>query len=112
MTHTWLITGVNSGFGREMTEQLLAKGDRVIGTVRKPESVDDLREKYRESFRRLPLDVTEFAAIPGVVQQAFAEYGRIDVVVNNAGYGLFGPAEGLTDEQIRQQIDTNCHGAA
>src|SRR5690349_2699773 len=110
MTHTWLITGVNSGFGREMTEQLLAKGDRVIGTVRKPESVDDLREKYRESFRRLPLDVTEFAAIPGVVQQAFAEYGRIDVVVNNAGYGLFGPAEGLTDEQIRQQIDTNLAG--
>lgn len=110
MTHTWFITAVNSGFGREMSQQLLARGHRVVGTVRELQSVDDLRERYPESFRRLPLDVTDIAAIPNVVRQAFAEYGRIDVVMNNAGYGLFGPAEGLTSEQIRDQIDTNLVG--
>ncbi|PYE25453.1 NADP-dependent 3-hydroxy acid dehydrogenase YdfG [Paraburkholderia silvatlantica] len=110
MSRTWFITGVNSGFGREMAEQLLARGDRVAGTVRKPETVDDLRAKYGSDFWSETLDVTDVPAIHRVVRRAFEALGEIDVIVNNAGYGLFGAAEGLTDEQIRHQIDTNLVG--
>ena len=110
MTRTWLITGVNSGFGREMARQLLARGDRVAGTVRRAEAVGDLQTKYGEQLWIGVLDVTDFTRIATVVDRAFAELGRIDVVVNNAGYALFGPVEGLTSEQIRHQIDTNLLG--
>lgn len=107
---TWLITGVNSGFGRNMTEQLLARGDRVAGTVRQLDSMGDLQEKYGDKLWLAKLDVTETPAIRDVVTRAFEELGKIDVVVNNAGYGLFGTAEGLTDEQITHQINTNLVG--
>lgn len=110
MPRTWFITGVNSGFGREMTEQLLARGDRVAGTLRTPGALNDLKNKYGDLLWTAPLDVTDTTAIIQVVTNAFSELGRIDVIVNNAGYGLFGPAEGLTDEQIRHQIDTNLIG--
>lgn len=110
MARTWLITGINSGFGREMTKQLLARGDRVAGTLRKPDAVQDLKAEYGDRLWTARLDVTDVAAIHDVVSRAFAELGRIDVVVNNAGYGLFGAAEGLTDAQIRHQIDTNLIG--
>jgi len=108
---TWLITGVNSGFGREMTEQLLARGDRVAGTVRKMDVMSDLKSKYGDLLWLAHLDVTDSLAIHRVVNQAFAELGKIDVVVNNAGYGLFGAAEELTDAQINHQIDTNLVGS-
>ncbi len=108
---TWFITGINSGFGREMTEQLLDRGDRVAGTVRKPASVGDLEEKYGDQLWISHLDVTDTAEIKAVVGRAFAELGRIDVVVNNAGYGLFGAAEELSDDQVRHQIDTNLVGS-
>lgn len=104
---TWLITGVNSGFGREMTEQLLRRGDRVAGTTRKPGSVDEIAAKYGNLFWTKQLDVTDTAAVRQVVDDAFADLGRIDVIVNNAGYGLFGAAEGLSDDQIEHQIATN-----
>jgi NAD(P)-dependent dehydrogenase (short-subunit alcohol dehydrogenase family) len=107
---TWLITGISSGFGREMTSQLLARGDRVFGTLRKKNAADDLKEKYGDLLKTSELDVTDTSAIHRVVNDAFAAFGRIDVIVNNAGYGLFGAAEGLTDEQIRHQIDTNLIG--
>jgi len=107
---TWFITGISSGFGREMTSQLLARGDRVFGTLRKLNAVDDLRAKYGDLLRVAELDVTDTPAIHRVVSKAFADLGKIDVIVNNAGYGLFGAAEGLTDEQIRHQIDTNLVG--
>lgn len=110
MTQTWLITGISSGFGREMAEQLLARGDRVAGTVRKLDTVGDLREKYGDLLWTAQLDVTDTPAIRGVVGRAFADLGKIDVIVNNAGYGLFGAAEGLTDEQIMHQINTNLVG--
>jgi NAD(P)-dependent dehydrogenase (short-subunit alcohol dehydrogenase family) len=110
-TQTWLITGVNSGFGREMTEQLLARGDRVAGTVRKMDAMSDLKAKYGDRLWLANLDVTDASAIKQVVSAAFAELGRIDVVVNNAGYGLFGAAEELTDEQILHQINTNLLGS-
>jgi NAD(P)-dependent dehydrogenase (short-subunit alcohol dehydrogenase family) len=109
MTRTWFITGVNSGFGRHLTEQLLARGDRVAGTVRKPDSVRDLQEKYGARFWVAQLDVT--GPVRETVDRAFRELGRIDVVVNNAGYGLFGAAEELTDDQVVQQINTNLVGS-
>lgn len=108
---TWFLTGVNSGFGRLMTEKLLERGDRVAGTARKPEQMDDLKPEYRDRLWVERLDLTDIAAIRKVVDAAFARFGRIDVVVNNAGYGLFGAAEELTDEQIRHQIDTNLIGS-
>jgi NAD(P)-dependent dehydrogenase (short-subunit alcohol dehydrogenase family) len=108
---TWLITGVNSGFGRQLTQQLLARGDRVVGTVRDRGKVADLRERYPETFRVEVLDVTDTAAIRKVVERSFAHLGRIDVIISNAGYGLFGAAEELTDEQIGHMIATNLVGS-
>lgn len=108
---TWLITGIGTGFGRHLSEQLLARGDRVAGTVRKPGAADDLKARYGELLRVFRLDVTDTAAVRRVAGAAFTEFGRIDVVVNNAGYGLFGAAEELTDEQILAQISTNLLGS-
>ncbi|MFF6906059.1 SDR family oxidoreductase [Streptomyces sp. NPDC012389] len=110
-TRTWFITGVNSGFGRELAEQLLARGDRVAGTVRREGSVDDLRAEYGERFWLGHLDVTDLSRVRSVVDAAFDELGRIDVVVINAGYGLFGAAEEFTDEQVVHQITTNLLGS-
>jgi NAD(P)-dependent dehydrogenase (short-subunit alcohol dehydrogenase family) len=107
MSRTWFITGIGSGFGREMTQQLLARGDRVAGTVRDAQAVAELRERHGDALWSATLDMTDLPGIPRVVAQAFAVFGRIDVIVNNAGYGLFGAAEGLSDAQIRHQIDTN-----
>ena len=108
---TWLITGVSSGFGRGMAEKLLERGDRVAGMARKPEVLHALTAKYGDRLWLTSLDLTQTGAIRPAVDAAFAHFGRIDVVVNNAGYGLFGAAEELTDEQIRHQIDTNLTGS-
>ncbi|WP_007507212.1 SDR family oxidoreductase [Pseudofrankia saprophytica] len=108
---TWLITGVNSGFGRELTEQLLARGDRVVGTVRDPAKVKDLTDTHGDAFHAEVLDVTDTPAIHTVVNRAFAIAGRLDVVVSNAGYGLFGAAEELSDAQIDHIIATNLTGS-
>lgn len=107
---TWFITGVGSGLGRAIAEAALAKGDRVVGTTRKAADAEALTGRFPDSFRTAILDVTDLASIRTVVDGAFAEFGRVDVVVNNAGYGLFGAAEGLSSEQIRHQIDTNLIG--
>jgi NAD(P)-dependent dehydrogenase (short-subunit alcohol dehydrogenase family) len=107
---TWLITGVSSGFGRELTEQLLAQGDHVVGTVRDTSKVADLSEQYPATFRAEVLDVTDTAAIHDVVERSFAQLGRIDVIISNAGYGLFGAAEELTDTQVEQIVATNLVG--
>jgi NAD(P)-dependent dehydrogenase (short-subunit alcohol dehydrogenase family) len=108
---TWLITGVSSGFGRELTDQLLARGDRVVGTVRDVGKVADLVKRYPKTFHAETLDVTNVAAIRDVVDRSFARLGRIDVIVSNAGYGLFGAAEELSDEQIDHIIATNLVGS-
>ena len=110
-TRTWFITGVNSGFGRELAEQLLERGDRVAGTVRREGSVDDLRAEYGDRFWLGHLDLTDLPRIREVVDTAFADLGRVDVVVGNAGYGLFGAAEELSDEQVNHQITTNLLGS-
>lgn len=111
MTRNWFITGTSSGFGRIMTEKLLARGDRVTATLRKEGPLDDLKARYPNTLDVALLDVTDMGAVRRTVDEAFARMGRIDVVVNNAGYGLFGAAEEVTDEQIRHQIDTNIMGS-
>src|SRR3954470_7144176 len=90
---TWFITGTSRGFGREWTEAALDRGDRVAATARDISSLDDLVEKYGEAVLPLPLDVTSREDAFAAVQGALKVFGRIDVVVNNAGYGHFGFVE-------------------
>ncbi|MDN3519631.1 SDR family oxidoreductase [Aquisalimonas lutea] len=111
MTKTWFITGTSSGLGRLMTEKLLARGDRVAATLRKRGSLDDLKARYGDRLWVAQLDLTETDQIRKVVDAAFSELGRIDVIVSNAGYGLFGAAEELSDSQIERQIATNLMGS-
>ena len=111
MSKTWFITGTSSGFGRMMTDSLLARGDRVAATLRKVDGLDDLKVKHGGRLWVAQLDVTDVIAVRRVVDQAFEDLGRIDVIVNNAAYGLVGAAEELTDGQIRQQIETNLIGS-
>lgn len=111
MASTWFITGTSSGFGRHMTEQLLKRGDRVVATLRRPEHLDDLAERHGDRLNALSLDVTDADRAREVVDAAWDRLGRIDAVVSNAGYGLFGAAEEMTDEQVSQQLDTNVLGS-
>lgn len=111
MSKNWLITGASSGLGRGLSERLLARGDAVVATLRKPGALDDLKTRYGERLRIVSCDVTDFDAVRAAVAEAFAARDRIDVVVSNAGYGLFGAAEELSDAQIERQIATNLTGA-
>lgn len=106
----WFITGTSSGFGRALAEEVLAKGDHVVATARKPEVLQDLVEKYPLAARAVKLDVTNTEDAKSAVREAVSEFGRIDVLVNNAGYVLAGAIEETSDEQIRQQFDTNVFG--
>lgn len=108
---TWLITGISSGFGRHLTEQLLDRGDHVVGTVRRPDAVADLVERHPDLLRTEVLDVRDTAALRAAVDRTVADLGRIDVAVSNAGYGLFGAAEELSDEQIDAMVSTNLTGS-
>ena len=108
---TWLITGVSSGFGYEMTRQLLKQGDWVIGTVRNKDTVSSLISEYPETFSCEVLDVTDSTAIHSLIDGYFARFERIDVVVSNAGYGLFGAAEELSEKEIDHIIATNLTGS-
>ncbi len=111
MSKTWFITGAGSGFGRELTELLLQRGDRAAATVRKPDALEDLVAKHGERLWVAILDVTDGASVRDVVNRAFAELRRIDVIVSNAGYALFGAAEEVADAQIERQFDTNLLGS-
>ena len=111
MAKTWLITGVSSGFGYEMTKILLENGDTVIGTVRNTAKVENLIKQYPDTFDCRLLDVTDVAAVQQTVKESFEKYGKIDVVVSNAGYGLFGCVEELSDEEINHIIATNLVGS-
>ena len=107
----WLITGVSSGFGYELTKQILEKGDIVVGTVRNDKNVQDFMRQYPDTFFRQFLDVTDVSAISDVVKNVYDKLGKIDVVISNAGYGLFGAAEELTNQEIDQIITTNLTGS-
>jgi NAD(P)-dependent dehydrogenase (short-subunit alcohol dehydrogenase family) len=111
MSKTWFVTGASRGMGRELVEQLLARGDRVAATLRRPEQLDDLAARYGDRLWLRALDVTDTARVRAVVAEAFAEHERIDVIVSNAGYGVFATAEDLTDAQIDQMIATNLTGS-
>jgi len=108
---TWFITGTSTGLGRVLTEKLLQQGNRVAATVRKADALDDLKQVYGDQLWVAVLDVTDIPAIRQTVNRAFADLGRIDVVVNNAGYALFCAAEEASDEQIQHQLNTNILGS-
>ncbi|WP_419700023.1 oxidoreductase [Mucilaginibacter sp. NFX135] len=109
MTKIWFITGSSRGLGRSLTEAVLAKGDKVAATARKPEQLKDLADKYPGQLLPVQLDVTNKAQIIAAVAGTIAHFGRIDVLVNNAGFGIIGAAEAFTDEQVRSQLETNLY---
>ncbi|MBB6128673.1 oxidoreductase [Mucilaginibacter lappiensis] len=109
MTKIWFITGSSRGLGRSLTEAVLAKGDKVAATARKPEQLKDLADKYPGQLFPLQLDVTNKTQIIAAVESTIAHFGRIDVLVNNAGFGIIGAAEAFTDEQVRSQLATNLY---
>ncbi|GII51735.1 short-chain dehydrogenase/reductase [Planotetraspora thailandica] len=107
---TWLITGATSGFGYELTTLLLARGERVAATSRRPEALSALADQYGDRLWAATLDMTDTPAIHRVVGEAFATLGRVDVVVSNAGFGVLGAAEELSDELLHRQIEVNLVG--
>jgi len=107
----WFITGTSRGFGREWAVAALDRGDKVAATARNTASLDDLVAKYGDAILPLELDVTDRAADFAAVKQAHEHFGRLDVVVNNAGYGQFGFIEELSEQDARDQIETNVFGA-
>ncbi len=109
-SRVWFITGTSTGFGRKLAEAVLAKGDRVIATARNEQTVADLEQQHPNNARAVRLDVTDLAQVKASVQAGIDAFGRIDVLVNNAGYGLAGAIEEVSDEQIRQQFETNLFG--
>jgi len=106
----WLITGASRGFGREWTIAALERGDRVAATARDTSTLDDLVQKYGDAILPIRLDVTDRDACFVAVEQAAGELGRLDVVVNNAGYGHFGFVEELSEADVRNQMETNFFG--
>jgi len=108
---TWFITGTSRGFGREWTIAALDRGDKVAATARNLATLDDLVAKYGDAILPIELDVTDRAAAFAAVRQAHERFGRLDVVVNNAGYGHFGMIEEVTEDEIRAQLETNVLGA-
>lgn len=106
----WLITGASSGFGRHLTEHALTSGARVVAAVRSPQSLDDLAARTPDALRVIPLEMTHPASIRRAVGEAQGFWGRLDVVVSNAGYGLIGALEECGDEQIERNLATNLSG--
>jgi len=109
MTKIWFITGSSRGLGRSLTEAVLAHGDKVVATARKPEQLDELSRQYHSQIYPVQLDVTNNDQIKQAVELAIQRFGRIDVLVNNAGFGITGAAEAFTDEQVRSQLETNLY---
>lgn len=107
---TWFITGASRGFGRIWAAAALERGDRVAATARHAESLAELSQAYGDRFVPVELDVTDRARAVAAVSAAAETLGSLDVVVNNAGYGLFGMVEEITEQEARQQIDTNLLG--
>jgi NAD(P)-dependent dehydrogenase (short-subunit alcohol dehydrogenase family) len=110
-SRVWLITGSSTGFGRSIAEAALRAGDRVVATARRPEALTDLVENARGRAIGLPLDVTDQAQIDEAIAGARAQFGRVDVLVNNAGYGSVGAVEELVDSEFRTLMETMFFGA-
>jgi NAD(P)-dependent dehydrogenase (short-subunit alcohol dehydrogenase family) len=109
--HVWLITGCSSGFGRQLVLAALAAGDSVLATARRPEQLDGLVAAGDGRVRTAALDVTDPASVEAAVEAAIAEFGRIDVVVNNAGHGSVGAVEELTMRELRDLMEIMFFGA-
>src|ERR1700729_1087067 len=97
---TWFITGASTGFGRLLAEEVLKGGGKVVATARKPEQIADLERQYPGSVKALTVNVTNAPQVDSAVTQAFAQFGRIDVLVNNAGYGIAGALEEATEAEF------------
>jgi NAD(P)-dependent dehydrogenase (short-subunit alcohol dehydrogenase family) len=110
MNKNWFVTGSSRGLGRKLVEAILAAGDKVIATARKPEELKDLSAMYGDNIRTVKLDVTSPEDVKNAVSVAVETFGRIDVLVNNAGYGFLGAFEEMSDEEFKGQIDTNFWG--
>jgi NAD(P)-dependent dehydrogenase (short-subunit alcohol dehydrogenase family) len=108
---TWFITGASRGFGREWAIAALERGDSVAATARDTSTLDDLVGRFGDAVLPLKLDVTDRGAVFDAVAQSHEHFGRLDVVVNNAGYGQFGMVEELSEAEAREQIETNLFGA-
>jgi NAD(P)-dependent dehydrogenase (short-subunit alcohol dehydrogenase family) len=110
MSQVWLITGAARGLGRSVAEAVLAAGDRLVATARDPGRLADLQKRYGDQLRTAVLDVTDADAARAAVQTAVDCFGRLDVLVNNAGFGHVAPFEQIPDDDFRSQIDTNFYG--
>jgi NAD(P)-dependent dehydrogenase (short-subunit alcohol dehydrogenase family) len=110
MSKVWLVTGSSRGLGRKIVETVLAAGDRVVATARDPRQLADLIARHGDHVRAAALDVTDPAAARAAVQVALDAFGRLDVVVNNAGFGHVAPFEQSDEQDFRAQIDTNFYG--
>ena len=110
MTKVWFITGTSKGFGRIWAEAALQRGDQVVATARNADAISGLADAHGDSVLAIALDVTDKPAIEAAIGRAHEHFGRLDVVVNNAGYGLFGAIEEVTEEQARAQMETNLFG--
>jgi len=111
MSKVWFVTGSSRGLGRSFVEAALCRGDRVAATARNPEQLDELVAAYGDAVLPLELDVTDRTAVFEAVRRAREHFGRLDVIVNNAGYGLFGAVEELDEQQLRDELETNLFGA-
>jgi NAD(P)-dependent dehydrogenase (short-subunit alcohol dehydrogenase family) len=111
MSKTWFITGTSRGFGREWALAALERGDKVAATARDTSSLDEIVAEHGDAVLPIALDVTDREAAFAAVARAHAHFGRLDVVVNNAGYGQFGMVEELSEAECRDQIETNLFGA-
>ncbi|WP_422082140.1 SDR family NAD(P)-dependent oxidoreductase [Ulvibacterium sp.] len=107
----WFITGSSRGFGRIWTEAALERGDKVVATARRLESISDLQEKYGEKVLTLALDVTKTDQVKAVLEQGYNHFGRLDVILNNAGYSLIGTIEESGLDDVRALYETNIFGA-
>jgi NAD(P)-dependent dehydrogenase (short-subunit alcohol dehydrogenase family) len=108
----WLVTGSSSGFGRAIVQNAVEAGDVVVATARRPQALDDLVAAHPDQLEAVALDVTDTAAVTAVVADVAARYGRIDVLVNNAGRGQVGAAEETTEDELRALFDLHVHGPA
>jgi NAD(P)-dependent dehydrogenase (short-subunit alcohol dehydrogenase family) len=111
LTKIWFITGASKGFGREWAEAALERGDKVAATARRLETLDALVDAYGDAALPIQLDVTDKDADFDAVKRSAEHFGKLDVVVNNAGYGHFGMIEELTEGDVRSQLETNFFGA-
>lgn len=110
MSRVWFVTGSSKGFGREFVLAALERGDKVAATARNTDTLSDLVEEYGDAVLPIRLDVTDRDQVFAAVKAAHETFGRLDVVINNAGYGLFGAVEEITDQQLRDQLDVNLFG--